>query len=175
MLASDDVCKPHTLQVLEIIRKYLGMTLATLMQQQPRRILSVQDLAAKLGRWRLCPKVVLEGIPEWNVLSKCMAVLLAKLEIAGGIDKYQDLKKAAVTMGIPRCAADGSKKTKYALQRALKAKLKTPTGTGITKRTFKELEMDVTAAGGQYLTYKTVAARRVRRRMTRAAMEKFLA
>ena len=24
MLASDDVCKPHTLQVLEIIRKYLG-------------------------------------------------------------------------------------------------------------------------------------------------------
>ena len=171
----DDVSTPHTLQLLETIRKQVGMMMQELRKQHPRRMLSVSDLAHKVGRLRICPKVVLEGIPEWNVLSRCMMAVVAKVKNMQRSASYQDVKQAARSMGITYYNAGGSsKKTRKVLLRQLAQKMKAPQGTGMKKRSFAELEQLVKAAGGQPLWYATVRGRRKRCRMSREAMEAYL-
>ena len=87
----------------------------------------------------------------------------------------QDLVEASRKLGLQYHESDGRKKTKEDFKKAINSQLKAPRGTGIRKRTFIELEQAVKNAGGQYqYPSTTIDGRRVRRRMTRSAMEAFL-
>jgi hypothetical protein len=149
------------------------MSMCMLKKQRPQRILSLPDIAHKMGKLGICPKVALQGIPEWNVMARGMTVVRAHLETADGGASYGDLKEAARSAGIPYHRADGSKKNKKVLQRDLSRTVALARDTGMRKRTIHELEVSVRAAGGSPLSYTTVQGRRVRRRMTRSAMEQY--
>ena len=66
------------------------------------------------------------------------------------------------------------KKSKAVLRRAVARRIRLPKQTGMSKRSFSELEDAVRQAGGQPLMYVTVRGRRVRRRVSRSAMQHLL-
>jgi hypothetical protein len=174
LLRSDEVSQPHTYQILESIREYLDMSVGALRQQRPARLLSVSDLVHKVGRLRICPKVVLEGIPEWGVLGRCMSVLLCKMQTGQGGASYRDLEDATRHSNVSNYHADGSRKSKAVLQSqlfqsVLHGQHGRPQQTGMRKRTFEQLVAAVRAAGGV-----PVYGWAKRRRMTRGEMEAFL-
>ena len=70
---------PHTLVLLETVRKYLGMSLASIKKTRSCRLISTRGIMYKLGRWLLCPKVIIEGIPEAIATKKCMTAVYGKI------------------------------------------------------------------------------------------------
>ena len=122
------------------------------------------DVVFKVGSLQLCPKVCLESIPEWCMLSRSMAVALCKVQSA---PRYVDLERAARALGIP-FRRGGSRLSKSLLEKTVKLGMKQRTAV---KRSWHDLAADVSEAGGQPLCYKRVAGRSVRRRVTVREME----
>ena len=170
LLENDDDCMPHTLQMLRIIHRHLGLSRAALQATAPLRILTVAELAETIGRTRICPKVSWEGIPEWVVLSHCMGAVLERMPRAVEAQGYEELIKSLREVRRPYNRSDGSRMNIRELRNAVSL------STGKSrKRGFRELERAVVAAGGHYLSSFTNAeGERVRRRMSKAAMEEYL-
>ena len=111
LLTDDRVSEPHTLQVLEAIRSELGMSVGMLRKQRPRVSLSVQGLCFKVGSQRICPKVCVEGIPEWKNLEACISTIVHRLTATRS--SYADTLKAARSLGLAYYNKDGkSRKSK---------------------------------------------------------------
>ena len=60
-------------------------------------MVSVNQLVYAMGSLRLCPKVGLEAIPEWESLRRCMAICLAYDQPR---PSYGDIVRAARELGI---------------------------------------------------------------------------
>ena len=157
----------HTNQLLEAIRMHLGLSLNALRKLHPKRICTVSELAFQLGRRRICPKVELDGIPEFHVLARALSVVYVKVHDASSI---RELRMAASVMGVKYCKS----LSKQTLGRRVRARMGQPVGTGKRKRCHAELVDAVTAAGGVVRWYESVRGRRVRCRMSKPSMEAFL-
>lgn len=160
-------CKCHTVQLLEAVRIHLGLSLTGVRKQQPKRILVASELAFQLGRRRLCPKVELDGIPEYQVLVRALSVVYVKVQRGAPLD---GLRRAASCMGVTYSKS----LKKKALSRRVHACMRNPQSTGARKRSHAELVQAVVSAGGNVRWYESVGGRRVRCRMSKEDMEAFV-
>ena len=60
----------------------------------PKRTGGASEVAYQMGRRRLCPKVELDGIPEFRVLASCMSVVTQKVQ--AGLGRKPQEKKTEV-------------------------------------------------------------------------------
>ena len=160
----------HIVSVLECIRRAAGMTVAAVLRASGVLACSRQQLVFLLGSLRLCPKVCLEAIPEWESLRRCMALCMCRAQRR---PSYGDVARACKELGLSTHEAGARKRfQKAALLRLLKRSMKKKC---CLKRTYKELETAVLEAGGSPVYYDRVQGRFVRRRMSIVGMEAFLA
>jgi hypothetical protein len=173
LLSSDRITRPHTLQMFDAVLRYCELSVSQVRQQRPRRMLQSRGIVDAVGAC-MCPKIAVEGIPEWRSLSEQLGIIMGRVQghenrLAGSrASSYQDLQQAAVNMGIARYCSDGTRRAKRQL--AAEVSRRARSDGGMRKRTFQELEEAVSEAGGTSRPY----LRGVRRRMNKAQMEAFL-
>ena len=126
-----------------------------------------RNVGSGFGKDSVCPKMELDGIPEFHVLARALSVVYVKVHDASSI---RELRIAASVMGVKYCKS----LSKQTLGRRVRARLGQPVGTGKRKRSHAELVDAVTAAGGVVRWYESVRGRRVRCRMSKPSMEAFL-
>ena len=168
------VSRAHTIVMLDAVVKYLGLSLAEVRGRRPDRLCGAGEVAHQIGRLRICPKVELQGIPEWNVFFRCGIILLAKQQHEDGVTKYNDLMRALQALGVSKNQRNGRRKSRQVLGREFARAVGSATDTGMRKRSAEDLFQDVQEAGGKPLCYVSSGGQRKRRRMKRAAMEAFL-
>ena len=112
-----------------------------------------------VGSSRVCPKVALEGIPEWMALREQLQEVCALLGT-----RHRLVSESARRLGIPLHHADGSRKTKEELSTALGE------AGGMRKRPYSELQAQVQRAG---CGTRTVEGGK-RRKLTRAELQAVL-
>ena len=100
----------------------------------------------------ICPKVTQEGIPEWNVILRCMKVLAAKVKGGKGKSSYADLYKAVRYRGMTAHTIDGKRKSKKVLSAELAEALRGFVNTRKRKATYADVACKVSRAGGQVWT-----------------------
>ena len=170
LMQKSGVGQCHTVTVLECIRRAAGMTVAAVVKASGVLVCSRQQLVFMLGSLRLCPKVCLEAIPEWESLRRCMALCLVRAQRR---PPYLDVARACQQLGVRTHASGGRKRLqKAALVRLLMSSMKQKCSL---KRSYKELATAVREAGGMPVYRDRVKGRSVRRRMSIADMEAFLA
>ena len=173
LLSSDCITRPHTLQMFDAVLRYCELSVSQVRQQRPRRMLQSRGIVDAVGAC-MCPKIALEGIPEWRSLSEQLGIIMGRVQghenrLAGSrASSYQDLQQASVNMGIARYCSDGTRKGKRQL--AAEVSRRARSDGGMRKKTFQELEEAVSEAGGTSRPY----LRGVRRRMNKAQMDFFL-
>ena len=137
-----------------------------------------------MGRRRLCPKVELDGIPEFRVLASCMTVVNPKI-LARPSRKHQRKKKkyaeerrqirkvweAAKGLGIKYVKSHSKKK----LMLLVKHGMQKPSGTGARKRSYKELVSAVHARGGSEYERMKKQGRWITRRVSKVKLEALVA
>ena len=160
--------------MLDAVVEYLGLSLAEVRGQRPDRMCGAREVAHEVGRLRICPKVQLQGIPEWNVFCRCGIILLAKQQHEDGVAKYNDLTRALQAMGVAKNQRNGQRKSRRVLGRQFARAVERSKDTGMRKRHVEDLFHDVQEAGGKPLWYVSAGGQRKRRRMKRSAMEAFL-
>ena len=127
---------------------------------------SIMDLVRSFGRHRICPKVELDGIVEWRVLARELAVAMSR-----GRGPYRDLEVAAAALGVSVWGSKSGRLSKEVLRRRVAAaRVRAPQVLG-RARTFQELEEAVSESGPS--TRRYVGGKRLR--LTRTAMERHLA
>ena len=106
----------------------------------------------------MCPKVELNGIPEFRVLASSMSVVTQKVQAGLGrkalehkhtyarqhTQKYRTLLEAAKGLGIKYAKRHTTKKLAVLVKRGMHK----PSGTGARKRSYEELVSAVHARGG---------------------------
>jgi hypothetical protein len=154
------------------------MTMEVLKCQSPDCMMTAPEVAYHLGSKGICAKVSLQGIPEWNAIARCMCVSFAQLEVTSPTGaKYSDLEAAAVAASI-HVYSGKKRKAASVLQEELRQAHARVDGACLRRRSVSELQTQVRAAGGNPLPYtqqRGANGQRLRSRMSREAMEAFLA
>ena len=161
----DEVSMPHTVQLLEVVRECADVSLAALRRKRPRPHGGVVELAFQLGRHRICPKVEMGGIVEWSILARELSVSLSR-----GQCSYRDLRLAAEALEVSVYDCSGARKGAAVLRRHVAAARTRAPVVSSRRRTFAELQAEVSQAGGTPRPYR----RGVRRRLTRTQLEQYL-
>lgn len=175
----------HTLQVLEAIRSCVGVSLAVLRRSSSKRAGGPLELAYQLGRRLLCPKVALDGIPEFRVLASSLSVLTQKVQAGLGgkpqdkqhtyarhhTKQYRSLLEAAKGLGIKYAKSQTKKKLAVLVKRGMQK----PAGTGARKRSYAELVSAVHARGGSVYQRIKRQGRWITRRVSKAKLEALVA
>ena len=163
----------HTIQVLEGIRSCLGVSLAVLRHLPSKRAGEPMELAYQMGRRRLCPKVELDGIPEFRVLASSLSVVTQKVQTYASqrTQKYRSLVQAAQGLGIKYAKEHTTKKLAVLVKRGMQK----PSGTGARKRSYEELVSAVHARGGSEYARIKKQGRWITRRVSKVKLEAFLA
>ena len=175
----------HTIQVLEGIRGCVGVSLAVLRKLPSKRNGGSLEVAYQMGRRRLCPKVELDGIPEFRVLASCMSVVNQKVLAGLGrkpqgkkqkyarqhAQQFRSLLKAAKGLGNKYVKSHSKKK----LMVLVKHGMQKPSGTGARKRSYKELVSAVHARGGSEYERMKKQGRWITRRVSKVQLEALVA
>ena len=163
----------HTIQLLEVIRSCVGVSLAVLRKHSCKRAGGPWEVAYQMGRRRLCPKVVSDGIPEFRVLASCLSVVTQKVQTYARQDtqQYRGLVKAAQGLGIKYGKSHTVKKLALLVKRGMQK----PSGTGARKRTYEELVSAVHARGASEYQRVKVHGRWITRRVSKATLEALVA
>ena len=131
----------------------------------------------------MCPKVELNGIPEFRVLASCMNVVNQKILARPGRKPQGKKKKyaeegrqirkvweAAKVLGIKYVKSYSKKE----IMRLVKHGMRKPSDTGARKRSYKELVSAVHARGGSEYERMKKQGRWITRRMSRVKLEALL-
>ena len=175
----------HTIQVLEGIRSFVGVSLAVLRKVPSKRTGGASEVAYQMGRRRLCPKVELDGIPEFRVLASCMRVVTQKVQAGLGrkpqeknqkyarqhTRQYRSLVEAAKGLGIKYAKSHTTRKLVVLVRR----RMQKPAGTGARKRSYEELVSAVHARGGSEYERMKKHGRWITRRVSKVKLEALLA
>ena len=125
------------------------MTLSSVRGQRPKKLLNVSRLAHDIGSMLICPKVSQEGIPEWNVLFRCMKVLVAKATGRKAASTYSNVYNDVRHTSMMAQTSHAARKPKYVLTAELVEALRGPVNTRKRKATYAEVACHVSRAGGQ--------------------------
>ena len=175
----------HTILVLEGIRSCVGVSLAELRKSPSKRAGGSLELAYQLGRRRLCPKVALDGIPEFRVLASSLSVVTQKVQAGLGgkpqdkqhtyarqhTKQYRSLLEAAKGLGIKYAKSHTKKKLSVLVKRGMQK----PAGTGARKRSYEELVSAVHARGGSEYERMKQQGRWITRRVSKVKLEALVA
>ena len=134
LLRKDYAGKCHTVQIGAVICKYKKWTVAELKTRKGTR--SFGELCRRVGETGMCPKVYLEGIPEWVAMKQQMERVCACMGL-----RVRLLSGVALDMGVTRWK-DGGRKTKEELAKAVNE------AGGQRKRKYAELKNMVLGVGG---------------------------
>ena len=127
--------KCHTVQIFEAIAKHKGWSQQYLRRHHNRK--SAASVCRAVGAGRLCPKVVLEGIPEWVCLKK----ELQRIGEALGI-KPRLPRMSACALGLSSHQPEGTCQVNKKELSASVVKAR-----GVSKRQHRELQDVVGKAG----------------------------
>ena len=158
----------HTIQVLEGIRSCVGVSLSVLRKLPSKRAGGPLEGAYQMGRRRLCPKVELDGIPEFRVLASCLSVVTQKVQHT---QQYRSLVQAAKGLGIKYAKSHATKKLAVLVKRGMQK----PSGTGARKRSYEELVSAVHARGGSEYERVKKQGRWITTRASKVKLEALLA
>ena len=130
------------------------------------------EVAYQLGRRRLCPKVELDGIPEFRVLASSLSVVTQKIQTYARQheQQYRGLVKAAQGLGIKYGKSHSVKKLAALVKRGMHK----PSGTGARKRSYQELVSAVHARGASEYKRMKIQGRWVTRRVSKVQLAALL-
>ena len=163
----------------------MGVSLAVLRKVPSKRTGGASEVAYQMGRRRLCPKVELDGIPEFRVLASCMRVVTQKVQAGLGrkpqeknqkyarqhTRQYRSLVEAAKGLGIKYAKSHTTRKLVVLVRR----RMQKPAGTGARKRSYEELVSAVHARGGSEYERMKKHGRWITRRVSKVKLEALLA
>ena len=175
----------YTIQVLEGIRTSVGVSLAVLRKLPSKCCGGSAEVAYEIGRRRLCPKVELDGIPEFRVLASCLSVVYQKVQAGAGQEPqekqqkyarqpsqlYRSVLQAAKGLGIKYVRQHKKKKLTVLVKRGMQK----PSGTGARKRSYEELVSAVHARGGSQYERIQKQGRWITRRVSKVQLEALVA
>ena len=167
LLEKDDGADSHTVQVFQAIADHVKFkpSLALHVTATPTEVI---DACAKHG---LCPKLALEGIPEWISLRNVLQGILVNCT---GKAKYADVTATAKSFGVSVFDKEGNRKPMPMLQRQVTQARQQSTLMPSRKRTWVVLENEMRSKGGNPSPYVGKGPNRKRKRMRPRAIEKWL-
>ena len=132
----------------------------------------------------MCPKVELDGIPEFRVLASCLSVVTQKVQAGLGrkrkehnqtyarqhTQQYRSLVQAAKGLGIKYAKRHTTKKLAVLVKRGMQK----PSGTGARKRSYQELVSAVHARGASEYERVKMQGRWITRRVSKVKLEALL-
>ena len=105
----DKSAMPHTVMVLESVRKSIGLSVLELRKQQPQRRCTLAALCVKMAVSGICGKAILEGIPEWVVLEKAFSIMAYKIGATSAVISWERVAACAEVVSVSSSARCNSR------------------------------------------------------------------
>ena len=148
LMLEDMAGKCHTMQLCDVVVDFKGWLKDEM--ETCRGSMKLSTISWRLGVLRLCPKVCLEGIPEWINLKEEVQMIAAGLGF-----RHRIVSEAAKKLGISTHSADGVRKNKNELAAEVR-RVKVP------KRKYTQLKDEVKRLGGSLRIYEDGKQRRLK-------------